>query len=236
MMKKVGMLLLSLALVVSVLGIASSVSAASHGKQGVLQSVEGYTQHLGELAKHDQEANQLLKEFKALDRVKQEKLIQYLNDPELFRALIEKSNALNAGESVALKNGDVLIRKDLTITVDEGVEEVPDLQATYYRRATYTVTQEIFGLKITKLSSYVRYTHNGYRVTSTYGNGAYVTNYNFGVKITKDVRSHYHTSVRAYSTTIWEGAFARWTPIVVSKEQKVWGTYWNTAGGYLINL
>lgn len=130
----------------------------------------------------------------------------------------------------------MVIKKEMTTTVEKAPGGEIGTFATNYRKATYTVTQEIFGFPITKLSSYVSYTHNGSRVTSTYDNGAFVTNYNPGVGIKKDVRSHYHTSTRAYSTTIWEGAFAKWSPIVKSKEQQVWGNYSNKTGGYLINL
>lgn len=251
MLKKVLLLGLNLILGMSLFwGTSSTASAEINVQPEVdIASFSGYLQQESET---DPEAKDILEKFKSLTYEQKKQFVEYMVDPEVFKALFEKaSEPVNEpiDESIStvteLYGGDITIARDIQVKETEAppteaqkLESSPSLASTtYYRETTISYTQYLFGIPLTTLTSWVKYSHNGSRMLSAYGNGAGARNYNIAVSISQNVSRPWTTSTKAYSETVFQGYAAyKGSGIRMDKKQQVWGNIYNQGGGYTINI
>jgi len=242
MSKKCVTLLMSLALILGILATPSMkpAKAAVNAQKITVQTLQN---DLSKKAKTDSLAKEAYADFQKLSPQKKQKLVNYLQDEKILKELLNQTDSTKNGTK-KLYNGDVQIDTVVSQTsaspsVQASLQATSTVSAaaTKYRKATITHSQKILGVTVTKLTSWVNYTHNGTKVTGVSSNGASARNLNIAVSIDDKVSKPWKTSTRAYSVTTWKGyAIYKGFGIRLDKEQQVWGDNKNRTGGYLKNI
>ncbi|SDK21460.1 hypothetical protein [Sediminibacillus albus] len=102
-------------------------------------------------------AQEVLQKFKELPKEKQKKFVEYLNDPELMKEIMESINELKPGESLKLKGGDVTVSSSINKSNFSTMSTRWDIWHEW--------THSQFGLDIMRLRAEAAYTANSSRVT-----------------------------------------------------------------------
>lgn len=176
------------------------------------------------------EQKDALKQFKQLSKEQQNKFISYLNNEELLKEVID---AFNNNESKTMYDGDIVIEVEMTELV---VQKEDMMQFSELLQANYKKWVTFLGVNIFEVTAWVRYNHDGEKVTSILGSNHLVSrNYNplldhswseitrWGVGT-----STAHSSRDITFSILWEGLGI----IINSAESRVWGNY-NNSGGWL---
>lgn len=235
-MKKFSKLVTSFFLIALGVFVFNSVGVEASAVVEVNNAQE-YQNYLEKEAEKDSEAQETLEQFKNLSKDDQEKLVGYLNDPDVFEELMDSVSTLKMGESRKIENNDIELSKEFSTSADVDLSQgIRPFAVEYNRVARITHSQKILGVKITSFTSYVKYTRSLTKMLDTYDNGASIKNLNPTVSISKDVRGHWNTSTKAFSETIWTGAFMKSSAIVHDKLQQVNVNYNDNVSGYIKNL
>ncbi|WP_327284804.1 MULTISPECIES: hypothetical protein [unclassified Streptomyces] len=192
------------------------------------------------------EAAATLKEFDALAHDKKIKFLDYTEDPENLKALLqEAADVPEAGKSVHslvnLKDGDVQIQADSDATFKpdadvDGVAAGGKLSRGWWE-TTYSVKQKILGVTVTKLSLWVNYYTNGSSITKVDHADCAKRNYNAAVSIGHSVPKAQLASGTAIGEVIWEGSIIyRGFGIEIDKRHQVKANAYGFKSGYLKNI
>ncbi|MFV2117818.1 hypothetical protein ACE14D_04970 [Streptomyces sp. Act-28] len=198
----------------------------------------------------DAEANETLAQFQELSDAEKEKFVDYLNDPQRGQELGDFISDISADpdsideESYVTEvrketeGGDVVLEAEIGAEVTETPpttdEEIAEPSAKYYdRSAWYTVSDTIFGVKVTKVKIGINYRTTRTRTVKVYNGWASHRNYvpfadfsNSPVKawVSADPANN------ATAETIWQG---EWAGIDWDARQRVWADQSGFKGGYL---
>ncbi|WP_162602600.1 hypothetical protein [Streptomyces spongiicola] len=178
-------------------------------------------------AKSEPGAAETIAQFKELPAEKQKKFIGYLNAPDHFEAFMDAVESPAAKRSV-LADGDIVIDRE-----EEG--GVVSARGTAGDKSVWhSVSDTIFGVKVTTVKLGVNYRTTATRTTKVYGGWASHTNWVPALKFE-------HSPIRnwisadpgnnAHSETVWKGEFAVYG--VWSCRHRVWADQDGFKGGYL---
>ncbi|PGK51739.1 hypothetical protein CN918_28525 [Priestia megaterium] len=242
MAKKVVMFVIAFALVISAIGIIPSKNSA---EAAVIDpnnpdtiTVESLEAELKERAKTDSTAKSALEAYQKLSLTKKQKLVGYLKNKDVLEALLKQSSESTTNEVETLYNGDVKIVTSAedkseevtgTSTASSTVTASSKMTASAARKQYITTsyithTQVVFGIPITKLTTWVRYKRDGKNILAVYNAGAYARNFNPGVSVDDKTGKPWRTSTRAYARTVWKGyAVFKGFGVRIDKVQTVWG-------------
>lgn len=225
-------------------GTATAATAATGGGSAPARSAKtatpaAYVKYLG--ASHEEGAAQTLKEFKGLSTAKQQKYLDYLNDPKALKALLtETSRPGAAARSTSLYKGDVVLEGKHTATfrpdaVNELAAKGKLSRGTW--ETTYTASQKIFGITVTKLKVWVNYYTDGNLIRQVnFADGA-KRNFNAAVSISMSVPKAWQSGPYAHGSVNWEGSIIyKGFGIQIDKRQEVWANEYGYQGGYLKNI
>ncbi|MFJ6719665.1 MULTISPECIES: hypothetical protein [unclassified Streptomyces] len=188
-----------------------------------------------------------LRDFDALGHDKQVKFLNYAEDPENLKALLEEvadvpTDGTPSHSLVNLKNGDVQIAGDseATFTPDagdlSGVSAAGKLHAGWWD-TTYTVRQKIFGITITKLSVWVNYHTNGSKIDKVDHADCGKRNFNGAVSIGHGVPKAQLADGNAIGQVVWEGSIIyKGFGVEIDKRQQVVANAYGFKSGYLKNI
>lgn len=185
------------------LAIPFSASAAAVETQEI-NTPEDYIQWLSNSPSLNSTAEQsdIIEKFKGLSYDRQQKFIDYLNDPEVIGSIYE---AALTGNDTMLQNGDI------KVTFKESEPKITP-QATVYR-ASHNVVMEIFGITLISMETYVQYrvagtSNSNLKITEILNGGAMVTrNWYPTANITIDKDSPYISANKAYQTAYYHWNF-----------------------------
>ncbi|MDF2507839.1 MAG: hypothetical protein K0Q52_1698 [Microbacterium sp.] len=155
-----------------------------------------------------------LKKFEKLSASDQQKLVDYLSDPEITAAF---ENTAQTGESVSVENGDV----EMSVDVDRTSAPISASSAlktrsattaaagaTYNVTAKYDVEQRILGVLITKLSQTFKYVTGNGVVVRTSSCVAAAVNFNVAVQLDSSVSHYMLSGGKAECDVVWHGYIA----------------------------
>ena len=198
---------------------------------------------------------QTLRDFKALSSSEQEKYLDYLNNPEVFKALMEDASepatdtvasakSVATNDTTSLFGGDVVVESEheSTFTPDSTSDSTAGVQAKRKlsrgtHESTYTHTQKILGVTVTKLSVWVNYYTNGSKITKVNFADGGKRNYNAAVSISMGVPKAWKDGSYANGSVVWEGSIIyKGFGVSIDKRQKVWANEYGYRGGYLKNI
>lgn len=151
-----------------------------------------FEEGLREKAASDPEAAENLKKFESLSEDQQETIETVIQDGTAARELADTvdSSATELSED--------------TPSVQRETPEGITTQATYDVSGTYTYSQQILGVTVTKLNQDFRWRTGNNQVLSTTNCTASATNYNVVINITEDT-SHYVSAGHGFCETVWHG-------------------------------
>ncbi|MER7468700.1 hypothetical protein [Streptomyces sp. NPDC097981] len=193
------------------------------------------------------EAAATLKQFDALAHDKKVKFLDYTEDPENLKALLqEAADVPEAGTTVHslvnLKGGDVQIEADSDATfkpddTDAAAVAARGKLSRGWWDTTYSVKQKIFGVTVTKLSLWVNYYTDGSKITKVDHADCGKRNYNAAVSIGHGVPKAQLASGTAIGEVIWEGSIIyRGFGIEIDKRHQVKADAYGFKSGYLKNI
>ncbi|MER8098113.1 hypothetical protein [Streptomyces goshikiensis] len=185
-------------------------------------------------AKQEPGAAEVATQFKALPKDKQQKFVGYMNEPEHFKAFMDVANSPDGKERKVLAGGDIVIAKEEATSGGANSEAVSGTAAARDMSAWHSVSDTLFGIKVTTVKLGVNYRVNGSRVTEVIGGWASHTNF-------VPVTTFEHTPIKnwissdpgnnAHSETVWTGKFTgigAW-----SCRHRVWADQDGLKDGYL---
>lgn len=207
-------------------GTASQVSAAE-AKQNLIEKSDpaaapatyaNYLRH-----SHEEGAADALKGFQQLTRVQQNKFVNYLHDPALFKGFLSQTEhqggtitafSGNTSRSTSLRQGDVTFESRRTISGAAASRPLPSGN----HQAKYTKDLKILGVTVVHLSLWVNFHSNGHDITKANYADAAKTNVTGVVHLSKSTPkkalsdwswcpiggscSHGHN---ASASVVWEG-------------------------------
>lgn len=195
--------------------LGAAPAGAATGDPSV--TVESFRQELEAQAAASPEAVAELTKFEELSASEQQKLVDYLDDPDVIAAL---EYTEQTGESVSIKNGDVQTSVDVESVTTPAPPKLSDgetlsgqsataaLAATYSVTSTYEAEQRILGVLITKLSMTFKYTTGSGVVLSTQSCTAAAINFNFTVALDSSVSHYMLGGGQAECDIVWHGYIA----------------------------
>lgn len=193
------------------LALAAAPAAASDldTRAGVTTPAE-YIEYLR--GSNEPGAGQTLADFSALPAADQQRFIDHLNDPSLFKAFMEEVGTIEPETTRGTSRTVTEIGEDVEIISETTVEPVsglagPGINLVGAYRTTYSVSQKFLGVTITKLSTWIHYYTNGSAVTTVYSSGAGVVNYNGAVSIDDNVLTPWISGGLGYAETVFKGYF-----------------------------
>ncbi|MET9963022.1 hypothetical protein ABZ128_28815 [Streptomyces sp. NPDC006326] len=193
------------------------------------------------------EAAATLQQFDALTHDKKVKFLNYSEDPENLKALLQEvADVPEAGTSVHqlvnLKDGDVQIEADSEATFKPDDAEAAAVAARGklsrgWWETTYSVKQKILGVTVTKLSLWVNYYTDGSKITKVDHADCGKRNYNAAVSIGHSVPKAQLASGTAIGEVIWEGSIIyKGFGIEIDKRHQVKANAYGFKSGYLKNI
>ncbi len=192
-------------------------------------------------------AAETLQQFDALSHDQQVKYLDYTEDPDNLKALLEEAADAPAPgttvhQLVNLKGGDVQIETDsdakFTPDPDAGdaVAAGGKLSKGWWE-TTYTVKQKIFGVTVTKFSLWVDYYTNGSKITKVDHADCAKRNFNAAVSISHSVPKASLYGGEANGEVIWEGSIIyRGFGVEIDKRHHVTANAYGFKSGYLKNV
>ncbi|WP_256987744.1 twin-arginine translocation signal domain-containing protein [Streptomyces sp. BR123] len=174
-------------------------------------------------------------QFKALPKDKQERFLGYLNKPEHFKAFMDVASSTTEKQRV-LADGDIVISKEEENSNSEAAAEPTPtaFAATRDRSAWHSVSDTIFGIKVTTVKLGVHYRTTGNRVTKVINGWAGHTNFVPATTFDNSPIKNWisaNPANNAHSETVWTGkfvGFGSW-----SCRHRVWADQDGFKGGYL---
>jgi hypothetical protein len=226
------------ALLVPLTAAAASAAPApaADGRPAASASPQAYTAWLkSKAASGDTGASQAEKQFTALSAKKQEKFLDYINDPSHAKAF---TKALNGTGSFRAEraNGDVVIERESnssTASLQAG-GRMPGALYTGRMWATHSVTVKYLGVKATKVTIKTEYHVTGKDTDKVYPGSAWHQNLIPGTDLSNGVVDEWISAEpadNAHSQTVWK--FEWWTGIEDTGRHRVWADYSGFKGGYL---
>ncbi|GAA4672227.1 hypothetical protein GCM10023347_27710 [Streptomyces chumphonensis] len=216
---------------------ATSTSSAgtTDGRPAASASPKAYVAWLeAKAASGDAGASEVEKQFKALPAEKQEKYLDYINDPSHARAFTEALNG--KGEFRAERaNGDVVIERESDSSASNQTGGIQSLGAQSGSMwATHSVTVKYLGVKATKVTIKTSYYVRGTDTVKVYPGSAWHQNLIPGTDLSNGVVDEWISAEpadNAHSQTVWK--FEWWTGIEDTGRHRVWADYSGYKGGYL---
>ncbi|MFJ9409212.1 hypothetical protein [Streptomyces sp. NPDC101393] len=152
---------------------AHALDSAAAGKQPAKLTVAGYTKYLK--AKQTPEARKTLKKFNALPKAKKSRFVRYLQDRDVYRALIDTTKGRIGGPLHIVDP----YNKDVRFVTDVTSHAAKDKGRTTSVR--FTVTEQIYRIPVTSETIRLRYQAKkpGKKVAAT----AKLTNVNAALSI-----------------------------------------------------
>ncbi|MFE9254115.1 hypothetical protein [Streptomyces sp. NPDC006879] len=234
--------------------LTAGVASAGEASEAATSSPAAYTTYL----QHASEAgaDQTLKGFKGLDAADQQRYLNYLNDPEVFENLLEEATndsvplsarplsaagTLSTTDAATSEGGDIVVEKQASATFTLDAPPKGQLGTQNLSRGTwttsYTVSQKIFGITVTKLVAKVNYYTTGSTVTRVNWADGAVRNLNAAVSISKGIPRAWLSGGTAYGQVTWEGSIIyKGFGIQLDKVHRVWANKDGYQGGYLRNV
>ncbi|MFE3496273.1 hypothetical protein ACFXOS_24895 [Streptomyces sp. NPDC059175] len=175
-------------------------------------------------------------QFKALPKEKQERFLGYLNKPDHVEAFMDVAQNPTKGQSV-LAGGDIVISKEEANSSAGSSSNSPSMLAKAASRdmsAWHSVSDTIFGVKVTTVKLGVNYRVSGKRVTAVLNGWASHTNWVPALSFDNQPIKNWISADpgnNAHSETIWTGKFALYG--TWSCRQRVWADQDGFKGGYL---
>ncbi|QNA91402.1 MULTISPECIES: hypothetical protein [unclassified Microbacterium] len=177
-------------------------------------TVESFHDRLEAEAASSSEAATDLRKFEELSPSDQQKLMDYLMDPEVSAAF---EHTAQTGESVSVENGDVKTSFDVNTvstptntgaSAGSGLSAQSTASIEYNVTASYVVEQRILGVLITKLSQTFKYVTGSGVVLRTSSCTAAALNYNFTVVLSSSVSHYMLAGGMAECDIVWRGYIA----------------------------
>ncbi|MFD9539258.1 hypothetical protein [Streptomyces sp. NPDC060022] len=177
---------------VAILAGALSTGAATADQTGTdgaaaMNTESEYVEFLEEQG--SAEARETLSGFKALPAEDKSKFLNYLDDPEILTAFLDESSGDSVREDsdvpetmearqVTKYNQDVSFVREARVSTEASMAATPS--ASWTNKATYSFSQKMFGVTITKFTVWVRYqaTRTGYKVLKVHNSGSSLRNFN----------------------------------------------------------
>lgn len=189
---------------------------------------QGYVAWL-ENKKSEPGAAETIAQFKALPKEKQEKFLGYLNKPDHFKALMDVANSPTAKQNV-LAGGDIVINKEESNSSTNSPAVVADTD----KSAWHSVSDTIFGVKVTTVKLGVNYRVSGSRVTQVISGWASHTNWVPALSFDHEPIKNWISADpgnNAHSETVWTGKFVAYG--TWSCRHRMWADQDGFKGGYL---
>jgi hypothetical protein len=211
---------------------------------------ESYEQYLvTQVELGDADAQETLSQYQELSDSQKEQFVTYLNDPQRGQELGDFISDVTDVDSINEDDYDTELRKEteggnVVLEAELGVEEtetppttdeeISDPSARYYdRSAWYSVSDKIFGVKVTTVKLGINYRTTSSRVVKVYSGWASHRNYvpfaDFSHSPVKEWISA-NPANNATAETIWQG---EWAGIDWDARQRVWADQSGFKGGYL---
>ncbi|MFI9831914.1 hypothetical protein ACIHIX_30005 [Streptomyces sp. NPDC051913] len=211
---------------------------------------EAYESYLVEQVElGDTDAQETLDQYSALSDGDKEQFVDLLNDPQRGQELGDFISDVSDVESIDEENyttetrkeaadGDVVLEATLAVEETETPptteEELADPSARYYdRSAWYSVSDTIFGVKVTTVKIGVNYRTTSSRVVKVYNGWASHRNYvpfaDFSNSPVKEWISA-DPANNATAETIWQG---KWAGFSWDARERIWADQSGFKGGYL---
>ncbi|MGP3991775.1 hypothetical protein [Streptomyces sp. 3N207] len=212
---------------------ATSASSAetADGRPADSASPEAYVAWLrSKAASGDASASRVEKQFKALPAKKQEKFLDYINDPSHARAFTKALDGTGSFRSERA-NGDVVIEGQSNSSASNQPGGRRTLGTLW---ATHSVTVKYLGVKATKVTVKTDYHVTGKDTDKVYPGSAWHENYIPGTDLDNGVVDEWISAEpadNAHSQTVW--SFEWWTGIEDTGRHRVWADYSGFKGGYL---
>ncbi|WP_328747869.1 hypothetical protein OHT57_20275 [Streptomyces sp. NBC_00285] len=227
--------------------VAMPTTASADDTGTTPEAYESYLVEQVELG--DGDAQETLDQYQELSEGEQEQFVTLLNDPQRGQELGDFLSDVSDVESIDEENYTTELRKeaadgDVVLEATLGVEEtetppttdeeLSDPSARYYdRSAWYSVSDTIFGVKVTTVKIGINYRTTSSRVVKAYNGWASHRNYvpfaefsNSPVKewISSDPANN------ATAETIWQG---KWAGFSWDARERIWADQGGFKGGYL---
>lgn len=188
---------------------------------------------------HEEGAADALNAFQHLTRAEQNKFIDYLHDPALLNAFLDKAavhdervstHVRNVSSATALRNGDVTVEQKRVVSgLAAGARPLPKGNHT----VTYTTYVKYFGVKVIKLNLSVDFHSNGHDITKVNDADASKKNLSGVINISHAIPKkslsnwswcprgrHCSRGHHADASVIWEGSLVfRGSTFQVDKKQ-----------------
>lgn len=170
--------------------------------------------------------SQVINEFSNLNEQEKVQFIDILSDEKTVIDLFHTDIPMN--ESRNFKNGNI------QISVKLKEENISSTRANQNRRATFTRTLTVFGVRVLESVSWVEYTHDGKRIISVDHHNHFLSRMLFpltGYKFSGERMSK--TETKAFSDTDLQFTFLHGGLNLVTSSGRiqVWGDVNNNAGG-----
>ncbi|WP_028309133.1 hypothetical protein [Desulfitibacter alkalitolerans] len=203
MFKKISVPLLILLTVFFALGLSSVVAAAEvvdglHNSY--IYSAKDYILYLENESKKDQEAVEVLKQFKALNHYQQELFVKALQ-PETYIKIVEKVLNSKEGEKLFITIDNVKIPINSNKSYKDKSDFVPMSNLRWVK-----VEQKValFGINLTTFYTSVHFEHSGTNATRALSSSQGHSNYNPFMMVTpRGVSTPYISGGLAYATGSW---------------------------------
>ncbi|ELS53704.1 hypothetical protein [Streptomyces viridochromogenes] len=230
---------------VTMTAIPATASATDAGTTP--EAYEAYLVEQVELG--DTEAQETLDQYQGLSEGEQEQFVTLLNDPQRGQEIGDFISDVADIDTIdeetyqtelrrESEDGNVVLEATLgveeTETPPSTDEELSDPSARYYdRRSWYSVSDTIFGVKVTTVKIGVNYRTTKTRVVKVYNGWASHRNYvpfaDFSNSPVKEWISA-DPANNATAETIWQG---EWAGIDWDARQRIWADQSGFKGGYL---
>ncbi|WP_322903760.1 hypothetical protein [Paenibacillus campi] len=171
--------------------------------------------------KSENEIQTFINQFNSLSSDKQQKLVDYLRNPEFIKEISEAQYLDTTDKNVSLFNGDVAVSSTV-LYINDSSESQQEIVAkavgdSYFKYAKHTATTTVFGLDIVKTSAYIQVEikqvapNTSKIVKILEGGGIVEQNYMPGLDISKSVNPAFLTSDGTIATqkVIWGWNFVK---------------------------
>ncbi|MEU2765108.1 hypothetical protein ABZ712_32175 [Streptomyces sp. NPDC006906] len=185
-------------------------------------------------AKKEPGAAETIDQFKALPEVKQEKFLDYLNKPDHFEAFMGAVNSPEVAKKTVLAGGDIVIEKEEQNSSTNPSSGFGAMASAGDKSAWHSVSDKIFGVKVTTVKLGVNYRTTATRTTKVYGGWASHTNWVPALSFSHGVIKNWISADpgnNAHSETVWQGEFALYGNWAC--RHRVWADQDGFKGGYL---
>lgn len=194
------------------LAAVTALSLSPLTAQAATSDVGAYRAELVAQAQHDAGGASVLSQFDHLSKSDQEKFVDYATDPDILKASLAAKKSVSSSSKASTTD---LASGDVKLTVTSAAKSSPakasstkegaSTAATLYDvRSSYTFSQKILGVTVTKLvQEYYYQTRGGNVVSSKTCIDSHV-NYNAVVAISSNT-THSTWGSHGQCTTIWTG-------------------------------